>query len=427
MSPEFDPGAPTSRGPRRRTCYPLAAECLEARTLLAGGLEPTAFEQLYLEELNDARFDPAAYGASLGGRLDRDIASFGFDPTQVGVTPSAPVDLSAIAPAQPLAMNAELVQAARLHSQDMLARDYFSNISPDGLSAGKRMKAAGFHVVAEREPIESLSITPPAGMSPAAFAATDTEYSLAQLIADATSPDLDHRVILLDIGGKLHSLRQVGIGIASQDGTESVMGQPEPLQTTDTTITLASSSKNERPFLTGVAFDDQAGNGEYEPGEGLGGVAIAVSGGPRTTTMDAGGYSIPLKPGTYTVTASGGGLASPIVRTVVIGKDNVRLNFDADPNGATLRAAPGQPASGIVGSFRPFSPQDTAADYAALIDWGNGVATDATLAPDAAGGFDVVGTSGPYASGGVYAVRALVTRLSNGQTLALNGTVDVGQ
>ena len=61
-------------------------ERLEARSLLSG-YSPTAIEQLYLEELNDARFDPAAFGVSLG------------------------LDLSSVAPSQPLAMSTLLVES----------------------------------------------------------------------------------------------------------------------------------------------------------------------------------------------------------------------------------------------------------------------------------------------------------------------------
>jgi hypothetical protein len=95
------------------------AEWLEARSLLSG-YSPTAIEQLYLEELNDARFDPAAFGDSLG------------------------LNLSAVTPAQPLAMSTLLVESARLHSQDMIAQNYFSHTSPDGMGPEQRIQATGF-------------------------------------------------------------------------------------------------------------------------------------------------------------------------------------------------------------------------------------------------------------------------------------------
>ena len=104
-------------------------EWLEARSLLSG-YSPTAIEQLYLEELNDARFDPAAFGVSLG------------------------LDLSSVAPSQPVAMSTLLVESARLHSQDMIAQNYFSHTAPDGRGPEQRIQAAGFSETGWAESIE---------------------------------------------------------------------------------------------------------------------------------------------------------------------------------------------------------------------------------------------------------------------------------
>lgn len=370
-------------------------ETIEPRALLSG-YSPTAIEQYYLEQLDDARFNPAAYGVSLG------------------------IDLSGVAPAQPLAMNELLVQAARQHSQDMIAQGYFSHDTPQGADPGDRIAATGFVADGWAESIETNTESSTFGGSfPADFAASDARYSLSNLIVDQGVPDLGHRIMLLDIGGLDQTMRQVGIGIASQDTPDGAFTERQ----TDTTIDLAATSDT-GPYLTGVVFNDAAGNGEYEPGEGLDGVTISVAGVGSTTTMDAGGYAIPLNPGTYTVTASGGGLAGAITRTIVVGDDNVRLDFDANPNGATLNAAPSGAVNGTLGSFTAIAAGDTAASYSARIDWGDGNATFATLSPGANGTFSVQG-SDTYASPGVYAVRVLITHLSDGQTLALNATVVV--
>jgi uncharacterized protein YkwD len=378
----------------RRTSRP-AVEDLESRSLLSG-YSPTDIEQLYLEELNDARFNPAAYGASLG------------------------LNLSNVAPSQPLAMSTQLVESARLHSQDMIAQNYFSHTTPQGVGPAQRIQATGFNATAVAESIEYNTNSTPVGTPfPADYAATDTSFSLSDLIVDQGVPDLGHRVMLLDIGGQLHADTQVGIGIASQDTTSggSVTRQ------TDTTLDLAAGSDSD-PFLTGVVFNDTSGNGEYEPGEGLSGVTITVSNVGTITTLDAGGYSIQVPAGTYTVTASGGGLAAPIARTVVVQNDNMRLNFDEDPNGATLSGASNGSVSGQLGVVVPFQSTDTASSYSARIDWGDGNASTATLTPNANGTFAVDG-SNTYAQSGVYAVRVLVTHLSDGKTVALNATVTV--
>src|SRR5260370_23694654 len=97
----------------------LQLEPLETRQLLSG-FTPSVAEQLFLEQLNDARANPAAYGAAIG------------------------VDLSRVAPSQPLAFNTELIQAARLHSQDMNNRSYFDHNTPEGADPGARITQAGF-------------------------------------------------------------------------------------------------------------------------------------------------------------------------------------------------------------------------------------------------------------------------------------------
>src|SRR5438270_9722359 len=96
----------------------LAIEQLETRQLLS--TTPTAVDQLLLEQLNDARANPAAYGQSIG------------------------LDLSAVAPSQPLAFNPNLMQAAVDHSADMSNRAYFAHNTPEGVTPGQRMTNAGF-------------------------------------------------------------------------------------------------------------------------------------------------------------------------------------------------------------------------------------------------------------------------------------------
>src|SRR5581483_9272087 len=97
----------------------LQLEQLETRQLLSG-FNPSVAEQVFLEQLNDARANPAAYGASIG------------------------IDLSAVAPSQPLAFNPLLIQAALGHSQDMNSQGYFAHVTPQGDDPGQRISATGF-------------------------------------------------------------------------------------------------------------------------------------------------------------------------------------------------------------------------------------------------------------------------------------------
>jgi uncharacterized protein YkwD len=264
-------------GPRR---IRPTVELLEPRQLLSG-YQPTAQEQLFLEELNDARANPAAYGASIG------------------------VDLSGVAPAQPLAFNTQLIQGARDHSQDMNDQAYFGHNSLTGLNPGQRITNAGFTWTAWAESIAAGYPTP--------------DQALQGLITDTGVPDLGHRRQLLAIGSMFLLQNQVGVGI--------VLGGSGPYSDYYTIDTAAGT--NTQPFITGVVFNDVNGNGKYDVGEGLGGVVVTVAGVGSTTTFGSGGYSLQVAPGTYRVTISGGSLSSPMTQVITVGVSNFRLNFNA--------------------------------------------------------------------------------------------------
>src|SRR5262249_11024559 len=100
--------------------------------------QPTVAEQVFLERLNDARANPAAYGASIG------------------------LDLSGASPAQPLAFNPLLIQAARQHAWDMNNRGFFSHVTPEGVGAGQRIRNSGVNVTSWGESlIAGISYTTP--------------------------------------------------------------------------------------------------------------------------------------------------------------------------------------------------------------------------------------------------------------------------
>ena len=141
--------------------------------------------------------------------------------------------------------------------------------------------------------------------------------ALEGLITDAGVADLGHRRQLLDMDPIYQNQNQVGIGIV-QAGT----GPLVDYYTIDT-----ASSPAPGIFLTGVVMNDTNGNGQYDIGEGIGGVTITVAGVGSVTTWGSGGYTMPITPGTYMVTASGGALAAPTTESVTVGSTNVQLDF----------------------------------------------------------------------------------------------------
>jgi hypothetical protein len=299
--------AVSSRRGNRSRAIPRP-EILETRRLMAVTAQPTAAEQLFLEQLNNARANPAAYGASIG------------------------VDLSGVAPSQPLAFDPILVNEAQSHSSDMINRNYFSSNTPEGVTPVQRVVSSGFPIKNRRNPskwvvgaIYQLTYTgddlPDASLQ---TLADNAPGALSALITDQGVADLHHRLHLLAVPPFSDpSLRLVGIGAAG--------AQTAAMTTLDYSIDIAAPASKDAN-LTGVVFNDANRNGSYDIGEGLGGVTISAAGKKghgSTTTFASGGYSLPLPKGTYTVTASGGGLAHAMTQSVTIGTLNVRLDVTA--------------------------------------------------------------------------------------------------
>jgi hypothetical protein len=212
------------------------------------------------------------------------------------------VDLSGVAPSQPLAFDTRMIDAARFHSQDMNANRYFDHTSPNGDGPGDRLTAYGY-------PWRSYGESIAAGFA-------STADALQGLIIDAGVPNLGHRHHLLAMDSVFQTQGQVGIGIVlNGSGPYGNYFTIDTAQTNDT-----------RPFLTGVVYNDANNNGKYDIGEGLGGVTVTVAGVGSTVTFGTGGYSLQMSPGTYTVTVSGPGLPAAFTKPVTLGAQNVRLN-----------------------------------------------------------------------------------------------------
>jgi hypothetical protein len=244
-------------------------------------------EQLALELLNRTRANPAAEASRLGIDLNQDLL---------------PGTLSAAAK-QPLAPHQMLGAVAAAHSQDMLDRDFFAHVNPDGDGPGERLAAVGY---AARSWGENLALD------------ADVLHAHDLLFLSA-----GHRVNMLR-----DSFREVGVGVRDDEGW-GVM------------VTELFASRAGDAFLTGVAFWDQVlADDFFTPGEGLEGVTITATGRDRgtvftTTTGPSGAYAIQVPPDTYVVTAAGGELAKPMaIGQVLVQTQNVKVDFQATENEA---------------------------------------------------------------------------------------------
>jgi uncharacterized protein YkwD len=282
----------------------LHVEELEPR-LPPSGVQPTPLEQEFLERLNDARANPAAYGASIG------------------------LNLSGVRKAPPLAFDTRLIAAALGHSQDMANRGYFAHNTPEGVTPFQRVRAAGFPAVSSGESIALAEMPTYAffnPLNPSEVGPRQTytpEQALADLITDRGVPDLGHRKHLLAIDRLSRQDTSVGIGYAFHDLVGPGFSMTDHYYTIDTAFTARHQT-----FLTGCVFRDVNHNALYDAGEGLAGVQIKVSGRHAVQDFDSGGYTVKINhPGTYRVTARGGGLGGAITKVVHVGARNARLNF----------------------------------------------------------------------------------------------------
>ena len=284
----------------KRSRFDPSVEWLECRRLLTVNLSDA--EQLMLELINRARLDPQ-------GEVDRTLAVVSLND---GVADEDKIDSG---PKQPLAPNQSLIDAARLHAQDMLDRDFFNHVNPDGEDPSDRASAAGYPGGAG----ENIGWKGSSGNM--------TPQERIDFIYDM------HESLFISVGHRLNIMnenyRELGVGIRygeffhERTHYDAVMGaQSYSLQRGDR-------------FITGVAFDDlQITDDFYSIGEGLGGIEITATRNSdqlaiSTTTGPSGGYALQAPDGTYVIEAKGGGLESPIIYSnVVVDGQNVKVDFN---------------------------------------------------------------------------------------------------
>lgn len=269
--------------------------------------EPTPFEQYMIEILNRTRANP-----------DGEAARFGIDLNE-GLAAGTLTNEAR----EPLAVNLDLIRAARLHNKDLFA--HFSQLpadhrGSDGLDPTGRATAAGADFlggVAENNSWTSQSST--------VVSATSVNALHALLFKDFT-PTFEvvgrgHRKVMLN-----GTRDEVGVGV----GGGVFGGKTASICTQDFVTT-------NRIQITGVAYADEVtANSFYTPGEGLWGArVVAVRQGDNarveTLTWKSGGYNLVVSPGTWDVTADGGGLPAPVVvPNVVVTDRNVKVDFVAE-------------------------------------------------------------------------------------------------
>lgn len=251
---------------------------------------PTALEQYLLELVNRDRLDPIGAAARNG--------------LPTSSLPSRPL--------APLAMNDDLVDAARKHSAWMEATDTFSHTGAGGSSPTQRANAEGWSGGGVGENIAGwFSFNSPN-------------------VNDQATIEERHRSLMNSSGHRANLMNsgyaEIGTGIAFGDW-------PGNGFTYDHAVLLTEDfSDRGRNFATGVAFKDADSDRFYDPGEGLGAITVNLTGTAgtfQTTTWASGGYQVAVPDGDYTVTFSGGTLGTQsVVKHASIHGDNMKVDLN---------------------------------------------------------------------------------------------------
>lgn len=331
--------APPQTEPLRLTPQPAGG------TLYSIG-EPTDEEQLYLEYINRARANPPAEGAILANTTDPDVlsayGSFGVDLLLMQS------QFAAIAAAPPVAMNAQLMAAARGHSSHMLTHIYQGHYETNGtiiLDPGDRITAQGYSWSTYGENVFAFSESVFHG-----HAGFEVDWGYYGSGGMQNPPG--HRTTI-------HSsaFREVGLGVVN--GTNGV--PPNDVGPQLVTQDFATRS-GATPLITGVVYYDLDGDGFYSVGEGIGGVRVQVPGSAYfAITANAGGYAVPVTTnGGYAMTFSASGLSTQRVATVA-SLGNVKVDYV--PAYAPPRVAGPNPAALNDNNYFSFTSVGAATNY----------------------------------------------------------------
>ncbi len=250
--------------------------------------QPTDEEQLCLELINRSRADPSAEGVRLAATTDPNVraayTNFGVNLTQMQV------EFSTNPAVAPLAMNAKLLAAARLHSGDMYTNQFEGLPGTDGSTPLVRINGQGYAGTNVGENVY-------ASAQSAFHGHAELNVNWGSGPAGMITQRPQRRNI------QSAGFREAGIGIV-----KGINGMVGPQLITED----FGSQTSAVPLVHGVVFYDFNGNNFYDLGEGIGGVTVEVTGsGYYAITANSGGYAVPVTSnGNYTVTFSATGLTN---------------------------------------------------------------------------------------------------------------------
>jgi hypothetical protein len=347
ISPATDPprleGLPEAEQPAASTrpragggsAGPLAEWTLHKT---ADGAHPDGVEQAYVWLMNRARQDPAAEGVFLAG-----ISEFGVP----GALRYFAVDLAllvqefaAIPPKPPAAFDARLYEGALAHSLDLIDRD-----AQDHRGQFDRVAAAGFVAQSMRGNVFSYAREPLYG-----HAAFNVDWGGSD--GTGMQSGRGHRKAIMSIDGEYGN---VGIAAVPELSPSTRVGVS--VVTGNYARAATSAADHHNRFLVGTVWEDLDGDGLYDPGEGIEGVAVVPSRGPWfAVTAAGGGYAVPiLEPGPVAVTFSGAGVP-PHTAQALVESRSVLVDYELasaatplpEPRSAVASLAAGLALAGLA-------------------------------------------------------------------------------
>ncbi|MFP4283267.1 MAG: CAP domain-containing protein, partial [Opitutales bacterium] len=308
--------------------------------------EPTAEEVLTVEYINRARADAVAEAARLRATSDADVlGAYNHFNVDLDLMEAQFAELVQTVP--PLAINARLTAAARLHSEDMFLNTFQGHVSSSspvapnqpGDGSGDRISRQGYTAVRSGENVFAHAESPWH-----AHAAFNVDWGNG---TGGMQEPPGHRISIHN-----GAYREIGVGI--HEGTKTVDNvNYGPLLMTQN---FGASTSRDGPFLVGVAYLDSDGDSFYSAGEGIADVRIWIEGGTHYThSSSEGAYAVPLPgDGDYTVVFGRPGYAPVVHAFSVTGSASVKVDYTGSTSltGVEVRAvdyaAPGQLALSVA-------------------------------------------------------------------------------
>jgi hypothetical protein len=297
-----------------------AAEWTYHRT--ADGQHPNGDEQALVWLMNRARSNPAAEGQWLATESNADVAS-GRVFFQVNTT-LLQSEFASYAAKPPAAFDARLYQAAKVHSDDLIARD-----AQDHEQQFNRITAAGFRYTQARASVFSY-----AESVLNAHAAWNIDWGPGD--GTGMQPGRGHRLAVMAIAS---DYTNVGFAAVAEANPATKVG---PMVVTGNYCRAVENGVDHfNSFLVGTVWQDKNNNSRYDPGEGYGNVMVTPNQGTHyAVTAAGGGYAIPMTAsGALTVNFSGGGVPDAS-RNVTVSGSSVLLDYQIDAAGPGPQPGP---------------------------------------------------------------------------------------